>query len=72
MAWWRAVIVGMVALLLVAADAQAMKQKRRKTALMSGDILIGALFSVHHQPKKKTAFTLTCGKVRLLVCLSVL
>ncbi|XP_076047779.1 metabotropic glutamate receptor 1-like isoform X5 [Oratosquilla oratoria] len=38
--------------------------KQRKTALLDGDILIGALFSVHHQPKQKTAFTRTCGMVR--------
>ncbi|XP_071549706.1 metabotropic glutamate receptor 5-like isoform X2 [Panulirus ornatus] len=58
--------LALVAALLAAAalTCAAMMQKRRKTALMEGDILIGALFSVHHQPKQKSAFTLTCGEIR--------
>lgn len=38
-------------------------QKNRKTALLQGDIVIGALVSVHHQPKKQAVKTLTCGEV---------
>lgn len=52
-----------VAALACAATDAAATQKRRKTALIEGDILIGALFSVHEFPKQKTASTLTCGKV---------
>lgn len=52
-----------VAALACAATDAALTQKRRKTALIEGDILIGALFSVHEFPKQKTASTLTCGKV---------
>nr|XP_053651495.1 uncharacterized protein LOC128701648 [Cherax quadricarinatus] len=59
--WWQSVVLVVMAVYLVQA---AMIQKRRKTALVEGDILIGALFSVHHQPKQKSAFTLTCGEIR--------
>ncbi|XP_069186198.1 uncharacterized protein [Procambarus clarkii] len=59
--WWESVLVVVFVVCVVHA---AMIQKRRKTALVEGDILIGALFSVHHQPKQKSAFTLTCGEIR--------
>ncbi|KAK4297504.1 hypothetical protein Pmani_030087 [Petrolisthes manimaculis] len=60
---WGAALAGtLLVTALLATDA--IMQKRRKTALVEGDILIGALFSVHHQPKQKSASTLTCGVIR--------
>lgn len=57
-------LMAVAALACAATDAAAAAtQRRRKTALIEGDILIGALFSVHESPKQKTASTLTCGKV---------
>ena len=35
----------------------------RKTTLFSGDVVIGALVSVHHQPKADGATSLICGSV---------
>ncbi|XP_064106613.1 uncharacterized protein LOC135215628 [Macrobrachium nipponense] len=64
----RLVCAGVVMVLMTGNGSMngvdGLMQKRRKTALKEGDILIGALFSVHQQPKQKTAFTLTCGKIR--------
>ncbi|XP_068233250.1 LOW QUALITY PROTEIN: uncharacterized protein [Palaemon carinicauda] len=60
----KLVCAGVVMVLMAGNGVEGIKQKRRKTALKEGDILIGALFSVHQQPKQKTAFTLTCGKIR--------
>jgi hypothetical protein len=40
-------------------------EQERISALLKGDCIIGALFSVHHQPKQKRAGnTLKCGRVR--------
>ncbi|MPC72764.1 hypothetical protein E2C01_067078 [Portunus trituberculatus] len=58
---WPVTLVVVTTLLCVTAATAANKQ--RKTALIEGDILIGALFSVHELPKQKTASTLTCGDV---------
>lgn len=67
---WGAALAGtLLVTALLATDA--VLQKRRKTALVQGDILIGALFSVHHQPKQKSASTLTCGVVSILLCLRI-
>ncbi|XP_045107628.1 metabotropic glutamate receptor 5-like isoform X2 [Portunus trituberculatus] len=59
---WPVTLVVVTTLLCVTAATAANKQ--RKTALIEGDILIGALFSVHELPKQKTASTLTCGDIR--------
>ncbi|CAL4121485.1 unnamed protein product, partial [Meganyctiphanes norvegica] len=40
------------------------REKRGRTAIIEGDILIGALFSVHHQPHLKSAAFFTCGEIR--------
>lgn len=46
-------------------SAPQVDQQQRVSALMDGDFIIGALFSVHHQPKQKRAGnTLVCGEVR--------
>ena len=37
----------------------------RKTTLFAGDVVIGALVSVHHQPKADGATSLTCGSVSI-------
>nr|CAD7438876.1 unnamed protein product [Timema bartmani] len=40
-------------------------EKERISALMKGDFIIGALFSLHHQPKQRRAGnTLSCGEIR--------
>ena len=45
--------------------SQAEQEQERISALLKGDFIIGALFSVHHQPKQKRAGnTLKCGEVR--------
>ncbi|KAK8378655.1 hypothetical protein O3P69_009385 [Scylla paramamosain] len=59
---WPVTLVVVTAMLCLTAATAA--NKRRKTALIEGDILIGALFSVHELPKQKTASTLTCGDIR--------
>jgi hypothetical protein len=44
---------------------QPEQEQERVSALLKGDFIIGALFSVHHQPKHKRAGnTLKCGEVR--------
>jgi hypothetical protein len=44
---------------------QTEQEQERISALLKGDFIIGALFSVHHQPKQKRAGnTLKCGPVR--------
>jgi len=44
---------------------QPEQEQERISALLKGDFIIGALFSVHHQPKQKRAGnTLKCGEVR--------
>jgi hypothetical protein len=44
---------------------QTEQEQERISALLKGDFIIGALFSVHHQPKQKRAGnTLKCGAVR--------
>ncbi|XP_069676283.1 metabotropic glutamate receptor 1-like [Periplaneta americana] len=44
---------------------QTEQEQGRISALLKGDFIIGALFSVHHQPKQKRAGnTLKCGEVR--------
>jgi hypothetical protein len=44
---------------------QPEQEQERISALLKGDFIIGALFSVHHQPKQKRAGnTLKCGQVR--------
>lgn len=41
------------------------QEQQRISALLKGDFIIGALFSVHHQPKqKRVGNTLKCGRVR--------
>ncbi|KAG7155867.1 Metabotropic glutamate receptor 5-like [Homarus americanus] len=67
--WWDTTRRSLARVLLVVVTVVALNHeemigRRRKTALLEGDILIGALFSVHHQPKQKSAFTLTCGEIR--------
>ncbi|KAJ9592653.1 hypothetical protein L9F63_015668, partial [Diploptera punctata] len=45
--------------------SQSEQEQERIPALLKGDFIIGALFSVHHQPKQKRAGnTLKCGEVR--------
>lgn len=44
---------------------QTEQEQERISALLKGDFIIGALFSVHHQPKQKRAGnSLKCGGVR--------
>lgn len=40
------------------------ERRVKRTATIPGDIMIGALFSVHHSPAQKQAQTRTCGEVR--------
>ncbi|XP_077977651.1 metabotropic glutamate receptor 1-like [Glandiceps talaboti] len=40
------------------------KKHDRKVARMDGDLIIGALFSVHHQPEPTAATFRTCGGIR--------
>ncbi|XP_070568878.1 metabotropic glutamate receptor 1-like [Ptychodera flava] len=39
-------------------------KRERKVARMDGDLIIGALFSVHHQPRATDATFRTCGGIR--------
>ncbi|XP_014670624.1 PREDICTED: metabotropic glutamate receptor 1-like [Priapulus caudatus] len=53
-------------LLMLAAlpdSAAGSMSSQRKTALIPGEVLIGALFSIHEQPKQKNAYTRTCGPI---------
>ncbi|KAG8290474.1 Metabotropic glutamate receptor 1 [Homalodisca vitripennis] len=55
------------ALLCLVAQSRApqVDQQQRISAFVDGDFIIGALFSVHHQPKqKRVGNTLVCGEVR--------
>lgn len=40
------------------------QRRTKRTAIIPGDIMIGALFSVHHAPSQKQAQTRTCGEIR--------
>lgn len=40
------------------------QRRTKRTAIIPGDIMIGALFSVHHAPGQKQAQTRTCGDIR--------
>ncbi|KAM5180256.1 metabotropic glutamate receptor 5 isoform 2-T2 [Mantella aurantiaca] len=44
--------------------ASAQTNERRVVAHMSGDIIIGALFSVHHQPTVEKVHERKCGEIR--------
>ncbi|XP_047739817.1 metabotropic glutamate receptor 1 [Hyalella azteca] len=57
-------LMWMLAVSSLTFESSSFMQKNRKTALLQGDILIGALVSVHHQPKKQFVKTLTCGEIR--------
>ncbi|RZF33581.1 hypothetical protein LSTR_LSTR015532, partial [Laodelphax striatellus] len=43
--------------------AQRSQGPQRVSAVLNGDFMLGALFSIHHQPKQK-GNTLLCGKIR--------
>ncbi|GBM70589.1 Metabotropic glutamate receptor 1 [Araneus ventricosus] len=60
---WTRLLLTVVA---IAAIAQVCTGQRRtkRTAIIPGDIMIGALFSVHQQPGQKQAQSRTCGDVR--------
>ncbi|XP_018421363.1 PREDICTED: metabotropic glutamate receptor 5 isoform X2 [Nanorana parkeri] len=45
-------------------SASAQTNERRVVAHMSGDIIIGALFSVHHQPTVEKVHERKCGEIR--------
>ncbi|GFY78404.1 metabotropic glutamate receptor 1 [Trichonephila inaurata madagascariensis] len=59
-----------VELLLAVATAVALLQtccgqrRTKRTAIIPGDIMIGALFSVHHSPSQKQAQSRICGEIR--------
>ncbi|KAG8194669.1 hypothetical protein JTE90_003139 [Oedothorax gibbosus] len=40
------------------------QRRTKRTAIIPGDIMIGALFSVHHAPGQKQAQSRTCGEIR--------
>ncbi|KFM78657.1 Metabotropic glutamate receptor 1, partial [Stegodyphus mimosarum] len=42
----------------------ACQRRTKRTAIIPGDIMIGALFSVHHAPGQKQAQSRTCGDIR--------
>lgn len=45
--------------------SQASTQAHRIPASLKGDVIIGVLFSLHHQPKQKQASnTISCGEIR--------
>ncbi|XP_077341141.1 metabotropic glutamate receptor 5 isoform X5 [Lithobates pipiens] len=48
----------------VGITASAQTSERRVVAHMPGDIIIGALFSVHHQPSVEKVHERKCGEVR--------
>lgn len=51
--------------LLAPTLAPLVDRQQRISAVTDGDFIIGALFSVHHQPKqKRVGNTLVCGEVR--------
>lgn len=55
-------IVAMTMLLLM--QSVGCQRRTKRTAIIPGDIMIGALFSVHHAPGQKQAQTRTCGEIR--------
>lgn len=60
---WAQVV--MAAAICIAISQKSSGQRRTKrTAIIPGDIMIGALFSVHHAPGQKQAQTRTCGEIR--------
>lgn len=51
--------------LQIAAKSSTSAQAHTIPASLKGDVIIGLLFSLHHQPKQKRASnTLTCGEIR--------
>lgn len=61
---FSAVILG-VAVIGDRSYSQGDKRVQSQKATLKGDFILGALFSVHHQPKqKKTGNTLSCGSIR--------
>ncbi|GIY28826.1 metabotropic glutamate receptor 1 [Caerostris darwini] len=53
-----------VAIAILIADPCCGQRRTKRTAIIPGDIMIGALFSVHHQPGQKQAQSRTCGEIR--------
>lgn len=59
------IIVLCVTFYWIPSQSPRVDQQQRISAFMKGDFIIGALFSIHHQPKQKRAGnTLVCGEVR--------
>ncbi|GLH00643.1 Protein of unknown function [Gryllus bimaculatus] len=52
-----AALLLLLLLLAVALQSSSSETQERISALLPGDFLIGALFSIHHQPKQKRAPT---------------
>ncbi|CAM1291850.1 GRM1 (predicted) [Pycnogonum litorale] len=50
--------------LILTAVAAVECTSQRKTAVIPGDLVIGALFSVHNTPEARSAHTRVCGTVR--------
>lgn len=49
----------------VLSQSPQVEQQQRISAVIKGDFIIGALFSIHHQPKqKRLGNALICGDVR--------
>ena len=56
----------MLLLQLAASASSSSVQQKRKSAILDGEILLGILVSVHHQPKQQSIKMLTCGEVSWL------
>lgn len=54
--------ISMVLVLVI--EIVGAQRRTKRTAIIPGDIMIGALFSVHHAPGQKQAQTRTCGDIR--------
>lgn len=50
--------------ILILMQSVGCQRRTKRTATIPGDIMIGALFSVHHAPGQKQAQTRTCGDIR--------
>ena len=49
----------------VVSQSPQVEQQQKISAVIKGDFIIGALFSVHHQPKqKRMGNALICGEIR--------
>lgn len=58
------VVVTTIMMTILIMEVSSSSVVQRTSALYKGDFIIGALFSIHHQPQKKSAHVLECGDVR--------